>query len=311
VQAAEAQAGFDLKEFVFDPKGTKFSKVTFNSKNKQATMEFLVTTGGGYLYLRQGVKEYIPASDPWSTVPSGAVEQVSVNGNYAEIASGTYVVYPDATEAIWEPGGQLSLVWREGNRWFVLEKFGDPYPIEWITREEMVRLAESLVDQRPLDVVPPLDPENLPSVAAAEELAGFDVLEPTLLPKGYEFKRAVWTGSSVLVFYGHKISRDNSLMISMGPTDPPEAGPCPDCPPGTVETVQVGQWQGWYWRGIFFTDQGIEGQPTPTPVWQADARNWVLTWQTGHLGIGINFWPTDNGEEMNMETLIAIAESMH
>jgi hypothetical protein len=216
VQAAEAQAGFDLKEFVYDPKGTQFSKVAFDPETRQAAMEFLVTSGGGYLYLRQGVKEYIPADDPWSKVPSGAVEQVSVNGNYAEIASGTYVVYPDATEAVWEPGGQLSLVWREGNRWFVLEKLGDPYPIEWITEEELVRLAEGLVDERPLGVVPPQDPENLPSLDAAEVLAGFDVLAPTLLPKGYEFKRAVWTGESVGLFYGPKNSQGNYLAIYMG-----------------------------------------------------------------------------------------------
>lgn len=310
IKAMEAQAGFDLKEFEYDPKGTKFSTVTYDKETGRVSMEFLVTTGGGYLYLRQGVKEYVPADNPWSTVPSGAVAQVSVNGNYAEMAMGTYVVYPDATEAVWEPGGMLSLVWREGNRWFVLEKMGDPYPIEWITREEMVRLAESLVDQRPMDSVPPLDPENLKTVAAAEELAGYDVLEPTLLPKGYEFKRAVWTGSSVLLFYGPEGSSGSTLMISIVPVDQVEAGPCNGCPPGTVETVQVGQGQGWYWRGIFFTEMEVEGQPTPTPVWQADAMNWVLVWQAGDLWIGINFAPGDNGEEMNKETLIAIAESM-
>lgn len=313
IKTAETEAGFDIKEFVYDPKGTKFSQVTYDARTEQVTMEFLATSGGGFLNLRQGQKDFTAPDDPWSKVPSGSVKQVSVNGNYAEIASGTFVVYPDATEAVWEPGGQLSLVWREGNRWFVLEKMGDPYPIEWITDEAMIGLAESLVDIRPADAVPPQDPANLKTVAEAEKMAGFDVIAPTRLLKGYGFQRAVWTGSAVGLIYGPKGSNGNYMTIFMSPIPTGEsspADPCGGCPAGTVQAVQVGPWQGWYWRGIFFTAQGVEGQPTPTPVWQADARNWVLSWQTDRLQIGISYWPPENGEEINKETLVAIAESM-
>ena len=194
-QKVEAEAGFDLKEFVYDPKGMKYAKVSYFPETGEARTEFVVT--GGYLYLVQGINEYISTDNPWTMVPSDAVKQVSVNGNYAEIVEGTYAYYLGATEAVWDPYGRIRLFWREGNRWFLLEKIGEPYPIEWMTPEELVRLAESLVDQRLLDAVPPVDTENLLSVAAAQELAGYDLLSPSLLPEGYVFKRASYAGEVV------------------------------------------------------------------------------------------------------------------
>jgi hypothetical protein len=310
VNAVESQAGFDVKEFLYDPKGTEFSKVTYAAETNQVTMEFEVTTGGGYLVLRQGITEYVPADDPWSKVPSEAVTQATVNENYAEMASGTYVVYPNAASAVWEPGGQLSLVWREGKHWFVLEKWGDPYPIEWITREELIKLAESLVPERPVDAAPALDPENLKSVAEAEKLAGFDVLTPGLLPEGYELKRAAWIYDSVRLFYGPQNSKEHSLIIVMGPLANNQIGPCPDCPPSAEEAAQVGPWQGWYLHGSYFIGSSEEGQPTPTPEWQTEANNWGLAWYTDQLWISITFWPSEEGEVMTKELLIAIAESM-
>jgi hypothetical protein len=311
IKSAEAQAGFDAKEFLFDPKGMKFSTATFIPETGEIRMEFVVNTGGGYLHLRQGLADFPVQTDNWGRVASDAVEQVSVNGLYGEIASGTFVVYPNATSAVWEPGGQLSLAWRDGDRWFALEKMGDPYPIEWITKDELIQLAEGLVEARPAGAVPPLDPEYLSTVVQAEALAGFDIPAPTLLPVGYELKRAVWMDGVVHLIYGPKDSSDSELFISMGPIANFQAGPCTDCPPGVTETVQVGPWQGWYWRGISSIGPATAGQPTPTPVWNADADEWALAWNTDKLWVGMNYSPSYNsGKEMNKETLIKIAESM-
>lgn len=312
IKAAEVQAGFDAREFPYDPKGLKFSTAGFIPETGELRMEFVVITGGGYLYLRQGIADFPVRTDPWSKAPSDAVEQVSVNGQDAEIVSGTFVVYPGATSAVWEPGGQLRLAWREGNRWVALEKMGDPYPIEWITKEELVKLAESLVNERPVDAVQPLDPEYLTTVEQAEALAGFHVPTPTLLPAGYELKRVVWAyGETVHLLYGPKNSSKSELFIRLGQLTNFQAGPCTECPPGVIETVRVGPWQGWYWRGIFFTGPATPGKPTPTPVWDGGATYWSLAWNTDKLWIGISYSPSFNsGKEMNKETLIRIAESM-
>jgi hypothetical protein len=309
VKAAETQAGFDVMEFPADPKGMKFSKITFDPGRQIFETEFVVASGGGYLYLRQGNGDF-PSGNGWDKVPAEAIEQVTVGENYAELVSGGFMIYPEATEAVWEPGGALRLRWYDGERWFSLEKMGDPYPIEWLDENQIIKLAESLVVERPLNEIPPVDPEYLPSVEFAEKLAGFDVLAPTLLPQGYELKRVVWADETVRLLFGPKNSQDSRLFIFMGPITNSRVGPCLQCPPGAEEVVQVGPWQGWYLRGIFDYGQPVEGQPTPTPVWQAEARHWQLVWNTEQLWILMFFSPWDDGMEMNKETLLAIAESL-
>jgi hypothetical protein len=311
VKAAEEQAGFDAKELLHDPKGMKFSNVTFVPETGEVTMKFVVITGGGALYLRQGVADFPVWNTPWDKVPSDAVDHVSVNGLYAEIASGTWMVGPNSSSAKWEPGGQLSLAWRDGSHWFILAKMGDPEPIEWIKKDELIKLAEGLVDARPVDAAPPLDPEYLSTVEQAEALAGFDIPAPTLLPVGYELKRVVWANNVVRLMYGPKNSSKSELYISLGLIANFQARPCTECPPGVTEAVQVGPWQGWYWRGIFYSGAGANVQPTPTHFWEGDANFWTLTWNTDKLWLGINYSPAFNsGKEMNKETLIKIAESM-
>ena len=311
VRAAEAQAGFDAREFMYDPKGLKFSIAEFIPETGEIRMEFVVITSGGYLYLRQGVAGFPMQTDNWGKVPSDAVEQVEVNGLYAEIASGMYVVYPGAKSAVWESGGQLSLAWRDGDHWFVLEKLGDPYPIEWITNDELITLAEGLVDERPVDATPPLDPEYLSTVEQAEALAGFHIPSPALVPTGYELKRVVWMNSVARLMYGPKGSSNSELFISIGQLANNQGGPCEECPPGVTETVQIGPWAGWYWRGIFDTGLYVDGQPTSTPVWQGNAPFWSLVWNTDQFWFSISYNASFNsGKNMNKATLVKIAESM-
>jgi len=308
IEAVEAQAGFDAKELPNDPKGLKFSQAQFNPQTKEIDMEFV--SEGGALYLNQGLGEF-PSSSKWGEVPANEIKQVSVHGQYAELVSGMFVIYPNATAATWEPSGQLRLHWQEGDRWFSLEKMGDPYPIEWMDESQIIRLAESLVDERPWNEAAQVDPENLTSVESAEQLAGFDVPAPTLLPKGYELKRLIWADDTMRLLYGPKNSTDVSLLIFMGQLTNQKAERCSDCPPGTVEDVQIGLWQGWYWRGIFNMGEGTNVQPTPTPVWEADARAWHLVWNTDTLWFSMFYTASsDYGGEMNRETMIKIAESL-
>jgi len=311
VKAVETLAGFDALEFPNNPKGLKFSKISFDSAQQTIETEYPVISGGGYLHLRQGQGDFLSGND-WDKVPADAIRKVSVNGNYAELASGGFYVLAGASEAVWQPGGALRLRWRDAGRWFSLEKMGDPAPIEWLDEDEIVSLAASLVSQRPFDAAPPLDPEYLPDVATAEKLAGFDLLEPSLLPQGYQFKRAVWADGVARLIYGPTDSSDSSLFIFMGQlSSTQKAGPCSQCPPGAEEIVSVGTWQGWYSRGGFSPDSSTTGGPTPTPAWDPQARQWQLTWNTGDLWVNLFYLPSsDYGGEMNKATLLAIAESL-
>jgi hypothetical protein len=310
IKAVEAQAGFNAKELPQDPRGMKFSQAVFDPATKTIGMEFVVLTGGGSLYLSQGMGEF-PSASRWGEVPVQDVKQITVNGQYAELVSGTFVVYPNTAEAVWQPGGLLRLHWQEGDRWFSLEKMGDPYPIEWIDENEIVKLAESLVEERAFDQAPPVDPEYLTSVEAAEELAGFAIPAPAVLPEGYELKRVVWADNVARLFYGPKNSTEYGLLIFMGPVANSQVGPCLECPPGAVEEVKVGPWQGWYMRGALNMGVGSNVDPTPTPVWEPDARHWGLDWNTDTLWFSMSYFSSsDYGGEMNKETMLEIAESL-
>lgn len=306
IQAAEALAGFDAMELPFDPKGMKFSSATFNPERSEIVIEFVVISGGGYLFLSQGIGDY-PVFGEWDQVPAEAIEQGTVDGKYAETVLGTFITYVGATSAEWAPGGDLRLRWRDDDRWFSLEKLGDPYPIEWIGKTEIINLAESLVDARPTNLLPPTDFEYLKSVEEAEELAGFDVPVPTFLPEGFEFKRAIWADNIVRLLFGPKNTSEEMFFLFMGPADEHEIFTCDDC-----ENVQVGPWQGLYWRGIFSTSVSpITGQPTPTPKWETEARHWQLVWETDTLWFNMWYSPRSHyGGEMDKETMIKIAESL-
>jgi hypothetical protein len=310
IQTLEGQAGFDAKEFPQDPKGLQFSRAAFNAATGAIEMEFVAIGGGGSLTLRQGTGKF-PDESQSGRVPADGIKQVAVNGQYAELVSGTFVVYPNTTEAVWQPGGMLRLHWREGDRWLSLEKMGDPYPIEWIDETEIVKLAESLVDERSFDQTPPVDPEYLASIEAAEALAGFDVALPTLLPEGYELTSVAWRDGMVQLIYRPADPGGSILFIAMGPIASSQNGPCLECPPGAVEEVQVGPWRGWYMRGAFNMGEGSNVDPTPIPVWEPDARHWSLAWNTDTLWFSISFTSTDgSGGSMDKETLIQIADRL-
>ena len=153
-----------------------------------------------------------------------------------------------------------------------------------------------------------MDPD-LKSIAEAEELAGFDAMVPTLLPSGYELKRIVSVDDTIRLFFGANSSREYSLLITMGPIEQNIVGPCSECPPGTDQEVNIGEWQGWYWQGIYSVGPGIDGQPAPTPEWQADSPNWQLAWKTNSLWISMSYISSDNSR-VDKETMIAIADSM-
>ncbi len=115
------------------------------------------------------------------------------------------------------------------------------------------------------------------------------------------------------LMYGPKESSQSELFIFLGQiTNNNQVGPCSECPAGVTEAVQVGPWQGWYWRGIFQDSApSVTGQPTPTPTWDGDASHWSLAWNTDTLWFSMFYSPAYNsGTETNKESLIKIAESL-
>jgi hypothetical protein len=142
VADAEEIVGFDIREFAADPEGFTFGGVTVDAERGVVYTHYTAT--GGELRLTQIVGDF--PSSPWSEIPAEAIEVTSVAGFYAEYAQGSFVVYPGATSATWEPTAPFfRLRWSDGQFLFSLDKMGDTFPIEWLDRDAMIHLAEELM----------------------------------------------------------------------------------------------------------------------------------------------------------------------
>jgi hypothetical protein len=187
IASAEAQAGFDAWEFPADPQGVTFTSVEVDSVQREIKISYEVIGGGGWIDLRQGVGEI--TDGVWGRVPIDAVETVLIGDIPGEYVEGMYTS-DGSGEATWNPtAGSQRLRWQAGERWFSLEKHGDPHPVEYLVRDEMIALATSLVEN-PGQGNSQLRAEYLTSVAEAEALSGIDLMEPALLPEGFQFSFA-------------------------------------------------------------------------------------------------------------------------
>jgi hypothetical protein len=296
---AESQVQFDAREFPEVPRGFAFVNAQSNTTLHSMTINYQVVEGGGYLTLNQGLGTMYQSSSSWGAVPGNAVERIQVGHHYGEFAQGQFVVKPGATSATWEPNAAvLRLRWSEGDRWFSLEKMGNTAPIEYLDKDALIALAASLVSTPASDAIISIDNIYQMSIAEAETTAGFDLLEPMILPAEFEFAYARYDAAYqiVMLFYLPK-GQDAGV------------GGCKECPTGVVEQLQVNGMTAYYWQGIF--DAGSAEQPLSPPVWRADAPEYTLMWATSDLIVELYYSQTEwYGGQLSKHDLVRIAESM-
>lgn len=313
IARSETKVGFDAKELPVTPKGLAFKEAIANPVLQRLEINYIVPQGGGYLTLAQGLGEFPPAGD-WSAVPLEAIEEVLVNGQPAEYVEGYFAADAGANTVYWHDDmGVARLRWKEGERWFSLEKYGDPYPIEYLDKNGLIALAESL-EYSPLPAPAVLDPEYLTSIQDAEILAGFDIQEPALLPAGFAFQYAKFDAASdsILLFYQDGRQSGN-LIIWQTPLETAQTYHLTDTyPPSAIEIVSIGNGFGLFVAGDFLPIvPENQGTPMPTPVWQADDPHRGLHWENNGLQLSIDFYAApDFGGRLEKEDLVAIAESM-
>jgi hypothetical protein len=220
VALAESQLGFDLKELPEKPEGWKFDSLRFDALSKRATISYTfdlryASWGTTYstLSLMQGIGDFpgFYKNSPWEVVPADKVEVVSVGNGQGEYVKGFFYKPADRDTLVWDDSNhQQRLAWSDGTRWYLIELWGNLNVPNTLGREGLIGLAESLVDSS-LEKAEPLDPNFLYSVADAEEISGFDLKAPTLLPIGVSFSYARYYPSSkqVRLFYGI----NNELVI--------------------------------------------------------------------------------------------------
>ena len=295
VSSVEAAVGFDAKEPPDDIPGLVFERAEANPTLGVLGLHYKAIGGGTELIITQSRTDLVALG--WGEVPLSAnVEKVKIGQYDGEYVQGTFIVRPGATSAVWEPNAPVQrLRWREGNRLFGIDMFGRTASVEYLGKEALIALAESLV-YAPNIPEGQLRAEYLTNVQDAEVVAGFDLQEPTILPEGFAFKYADYdtqtrrirmvyefgsqSGVAGLIIFQTPITAATDINLADGRT------------PGTVEQVAIGTTTGHY-------------------VPREGGAPQALVWRTNDLQIEMYFFPSQwYSGRLEKADMVAIAESM-
>lgn len=318
VGKAAAAAGFTPWQFPAALPGMQFEHTDYH-----AGWTALWYTGeAGGLGVVQSLENFAAREqDTWFSVPAGAIQRVTVAGQPGEYVKGEFTARPGESQATWDANSmQERLRWKNGGYWFQVVKWGEPY----LSPQQVADLAGTLRNAPPsAGSIPQSGGEETAnvyykSVAEAEAAAGFDLLEPGLLPEGLSFSHAriAPTGNSVMLFYGDfapdKIHIIGPVLV-VTQSRPVNASNeyLSLYPPEALQNVQVKGSPGRWIKGSLMTEMAEPGQPTPAPVWDSTSLEVALVWQTSAWEYSIHFNPTDQGARLDLPALLKIAESMH
>jgi hypothetical protein len=141
VAEAEAQVGFNISELPFVPEG--FEYLGARLYGNHVSIEYQVENGGGHLTIMQSQEGYYQSN--WDNVPADAVVPVKVGEYDGEFVQGVFVVYPEETNATWNPDASIMrLRWVANGVWFEITKYGDVHSIEYLDMAELIEIAEYL-----------------------------------------------------------------------------------------------------------------------------------------------------------------------
>ena len=285
---AEIVAGFDVFELPLVPDGFEFLGAI--AEKGKVSIQYEAVGGGGALVINESTNGFMQSE--WDQAPVEAITQIVIGQLDGELVQGTYVVYPGETVARWNADAPiLRLRWIENGIWFELAKFGGVDRIAYLDRDALVELAESITN----------DPFPL-EVQAAEAKAGYDALEPAVIPERMTFLGASLdpTIKMISLSFGYSDS-ERIVLIRQQPIASQEL--CDLCglvgPDALVQSVQIQDVPGEYAEGVWaLTEIG--------PVWKDEPLLKTIRWQKD----GIAFEMIYMGVDLDQDGLVAIAESM-
>lgn len=176
-------------------------------------MQFIGTTGGP-----EGVTLVYRRDDPYSaillmqspiipdseqTVPVGSsalVEEVEINEVIGEYVKGGYFHFGGESEANWDSSTEIqSLRWEENAILYTITLIGaSDFGTQQLDKKGLVNLVATLTDQKTL--VPTQSIVSHPKgISEVEQEAGFDIIQPSWLPEGYQFEAATYLSDSKTV----------------------------------------------------------------------------------------------------------------
>jgi hypothetical protein len=300
---AEAEAGFEIKTFPADRVQLKFDLLVVLPDRRIVSIGFSgVDTNPdsamdiAIIYaIAQGVGDF-PADDYWSpVVPENTVQQVQVGIYPAEYY---FVDYTSMVIA--------ELRWMESGRWFDIYYQGVS---EEGIQGKIIGLAANLVTAS--QGVEKLAGADTPTVA---QRAGFDLMEPTTLPKGFQLCSADYVGLESDL--EQMLPQYVSIQYCLWEEGTSRGGAAP----GVLQIIESPVAGRGQLRWVF--DRLVDGHEAPTMSedvqvngvtgqYLANEMGQALIWTEGDLRLMIVFtWTSSYGGRLGKEDLITIAESM-
>lgn len=331
---AESLAGFDLFEPSRLPRDYALSKVEFNNENQTVRLEFNSPQAGSgeFFAITQGM-----GLEPIEVGASAGVEDLQIGNSFAQLVQGGWFTSLGSTEATWSgDGGPVYLRWEaKGITIEMLFMLNDTFFPAYITRDEMIELAEALVQCPSTNSevcdgdhaivsrlsIPGNDNDWMDayrSVAEVKTLSEFDVLIPGLLPQGISFSHVRFNTNLKMVwiefgdFSSDLMHIDGPhLRISQKVLSAENEALVENYPPEAIKTVSINGYDGKLYQGSLEWPQAAAGRPTPAPIWESDTGSVMVTWSTETIRYSISFDPGSlGGERLSPQNLLLIAESL-
>lgn len=214
---------FPVKSISTETEGLTFEGATGGPEN--VTLKYQYGSPAALLIVNQGPRNEADIQK-WDVAANTDVEAVQIGTNQGEYVKGGWSYSAKDNIQRWSTDTNLqTLRWQEGNILFTISVigFGDKITLD---KQSLVNLAASMnATTEPAVAQPSQKPEiKHVSIPEAEKLAGFQIVQPSWLPDGYENLNAWYMheNKTICVDYQHLADKEigtkyASLTIAESP----------------------------------------------------------------------------------------------
>jgi len=304
IALAESKLGFDLKELPKQQNGWDFKSLYVNTDLQVVVMSYDLDfkyfsdnntgfTSSSNLLFIQGTGDFSKSNwyrDSWGVVPANKVEPISIGAYKGEYVKGSFGLQSGNNMLTWsDESKNQRLAWSEGTKWYLIEFQPNPNITGTMDKEQLIRLAESLVNSS-TETNEPLNPDHLLSISDAEKISGLDLKAPTLLPMDMDFSYARYLSDEQQVQLRYGLNE--GLVINEWKGDPIDYKKPLGKYEFTCETVNMNGAGAFY---CFFDG------PNPRSF---------LWWHKKGLNYQMFYDSLSLGGKLDREKMLLIAESM-
>lgn len=287
------------------PSGYRLTEVTFESQTRavQQIFKYFPYQSGEMFVLSQE-----PSQSSDSVGQSAQIEQIQVGDITVEAVNGSWYSAAGSNQEEWINNAPVyTFRWQQDGFTFTLQFLvGDTFSPAYLSKDDVQAVVEMVIGTR--SALPEkVNLNNLSSIEEAEQIAGFNLLAPTILPDGFvlgqivyepENKRAVFvyqpkdTGGSMnhpsLIIF-EILTNHEVPSVQIPETLPPEA----------IEQVKIGEASGTFRRGAM-----VDGNYDPR-------SGLSLHWETNDLSITIDYsGSSSHSDQLEKADLVKIAEGL-